>query len=71
MPESDPTELEQAITDGATGPQSVSNDGVTVNQRSIDDIIKADRYLAAKEAAAGKKKWRGIGIGFLRFGGTR
>lgn len=35
----------------ATGPASITIDGVSVTQRSIDDVIKADRHAAAKRAA--------------------
>lgn len=43
-----PTTPEEAIEQAALGPQSVTVDGNTVQQRSIDDLIKADKHLAAK-----------------------
>lgn len=47
----------------ATGPASVSVDGVSVTQRSIDDVIKADRHAAAKRAAANSNTF---GVAFRR-----
>ena len=47
----------------ATGPASISIDGVSVTQRSIDDAIKADRHAAAKRAAAGSNTF---GVAFRR-----
>lgn len=48
-------DLTNTITDAAGGPSMVSVDGETVKARSIDELIKADRYLAAKAAAAAGK----------------
>ena len=38
--------------DAIAGVQSVSVDGTSVQQMSIDDRIKADQYLATKTAKA-------------------
>ena len=48
----DPAAREAAIQDAATTPASVASDGVAVTQRSVRDLIDADRYLGAKRAAA-------------------
>lgn len=72
MPDTPPTaeERENAIAESVTGPQSVSSDGVTVTQRSVSDQIMAEEYLRSRENAAGTRT-RGIGISYLRGGGTR
>lgn len=49
MPE--PT-LSELIKQAADNPRKVAADGLNVEQHSIDDLIKADRYLAAKTTAA-------------------
>lgn len=41
-----PDEIRDAIESNATGPKSVSVDGQSVTQHSIDDQIKADKHLA-------------------------
>lgn len=48
-------DLSAQIETAATGPSMVTVDGETVKARSIDEMIKADRYLAAKTAAANRK----------------
>lgn len=48
MPEPD---LDDAIQENAQGPKKVEGDGISVEQHSIDDQIKADRYLNAKNAS--------------------
>jgi len=47
-----PITPEEAIEQGALGPQSVTVDGNNVTARSLDELRKADQYLAAKRAAA-------------------
>lgn len=42
----------------ATGPASVSIDGVSVTERSIADVIAADRHAAANRC--------GLGVKFMR-----
>ena len=54
----DANEIEQNIIDNASGPKKVTGDAGSVEQHSISDLIKADKYLASKEAAKG----RGLGI---------
>jgi hypothetical protein len=51
-------DLEQTIRDAAASPVKASGDEGAVEQRSIDELIKADRHLANKAAQAGK----GLGI---------
>lgn len=50
--------IQDAIGDLATGPQSMSVDGQTVNERSISELIEADKYL--KEVAAAKRSKLGL-----------
>ena len=52
--------LDDAIRRAASGPKSAEADGQRVEQHSLSDLVKADRYLASKEAA----KSRGGGIRF-------
>jgi len=44
--------IQDAIEETAKGPAQVSADGTTVSAQKIADQIEADRYLAAKTAAA-------------------
>lgn len=53
-------DLASEIEEAAAGPKSVTVDGETTIARSIDELIQADKYLAAKTAAA-------QGRGGLRF----
>lgn len=45
-------DLKDAIRKNAQGPESAEADGVRVRQHPLPDQIAADKYLAAKEAAA-------------------
>lgn len=45
-------DLKDAIKKNAEGPKQASADGVTAQQHSLPDQIAADKYLAAKDAAA-------------------
>ena len=54
--------LDEAIRHAASGPKSAEADGQRVEQHSLSDLVKADRYLASKEAA----KSRGGGIRFRK-----
>ena len=47
-----PESIEEAIEQNALGPASVTVAGQTVVQKDIEQQIKADEYLAAKQAAA-------------------
>ncbi|MBC7854501.1 MAG: hypothetical protein IAF94_13790 [Pirellulaceae bacterium] len=47
-----PETIEEAIEQNALGPASVTVAGQTVVQKDIAQQIKADEYLAAKQAAA-------------------
>lgn len=49
---SQPESIEDAIEQNAKGPKRVQVANQSVEQQSIDDLIKADEYLAAKQAAA-------------------
>lgn len=41
------------LIDAAAAPQSVTVDGQTVSERSVEQLIKADQYASAKTALAG------------------
>lgn len=45
-------DLSDDIETAATSPASASADGVTVTQRSIDEMIKADKHIKADTAGA-------------------
>lgn len=56
MPDSsDLAAVEQALIDAAQAPASSSVGAESVTEHSIDDLIKADRYLAQKGAATTTK----------------
>ena len=46
-----PETVEEAIEQNALGPKRVQVGNQSVEQQSVDDQIKADQYLAAKQAA--------------------
>ncbi len=52
----DPTPLEQAIQENATGPKKAQGDAGSVEQHGLPDQIAADRYLASKRAMTSKMK---------------
>lgn len=60
--------LDDVIRDAAQKPSSVSGDAGSVTQRSLTELIEADRYLASKEAA--KSKFRGLRLSKLIPPGT-
>ena len=45
-------DIENAIRQSATGPESAEADGVKIKQHPLSDQIAVDKYLAAKDAAA-------------------
>lgn len=47
-----PSDLTERLEEAIAEPVSASQDGRSATDRSIDDIIKADKHLASKEAAA-------------------
>ena len=47
-----PETIQDAIEQNAKGPKRVQVANQSVEQQSVDDQIKADEYLAAKQAAA-------------------
>ena len=57
-----PETPEEAIEQGALGPQSVTVDGNNVTARSIDELIKADQYLAGKRAASTGNEFFGMRV---------
>jgi len=44
-------DLSDQIRDAAEGPQQVTIDGQTVQERPLAELIEADRYLAGKTAS--------------------
>ena len=50
--------ISDALVSAAQGPKSVASDAGTVVQQSLPDLIAADRYLRAKDAAT--KARRGL-----------
>jgi hypothetical protein len=52
-----PTITDQQLADAAAAPQSVSADGVTVTNRSVEDLRKAREELANTNAS---KPRRGV-----------
>ena len=46
-----PDDLTETIEDAAAEPESASADGQAVKQRSIAELIAADKYLAGKTSA--------------------
>ncbi|MFI4874633.1 MAG: hypothetical protein ACIALR_04820 [Blastopirellula sp. JB062] len=61
-------DLSDTIKQAAADPQRVTVDGISADARSIKDLIEADRYLASKKAAKGRR--RGLVISKLRPPGT-
>jgi len=51
-------DLEQTISDNASGPRRARGDSGEVEQHSLTDQIEADRYLNSKKAASGS----GLGV---------
>lgn len=51
-------DLSSDIQDAAQGPKQVTSDGLTVQAHPLLDLVKADQYLKAQDAAA--KKHRGL-----------
>jgi hypothetical protein len=49
-------DLTDRIEDAASEPASMTVDGNTATQRSIDELIKADEYLKANAAAESPKR---------------
>ena len=45
-------EMTARIEDAADSPVKIAGDAIDVTERSIGELIKADRYLAAKRASS-------------------
>jgi hypothetical protein len=53
MPDPDDLEaIEEALIEAASAPASVTAGGTSVTERSADDLIKLDQYVAQKAAIA-------------------
>lgn len=55
-------DLRDELAANALRPQSTSTDGETIVERSIDDQIKADKYLKSENAVTGPN----FGLAFAR-----
>jgi hypothetical protein len=53
-------EVSNKLAEAAVGPKRVRTDAGEVEAHDLVDIIEADKYLAAKAAAAGTNKHRGL-----------
>jgi hypothetical protein len=53
-------EVSNKLAEAAVGPKRVRTDAGEVESHDLVDIIEADKYLAAKAAAAGTNKHRGL-----------
>ena len=51
-----PDELDDAIRQNAQGPAKAAGDSGSVEQHKLSEQIEADRYLASKDAAKGKRR---------------
>lgn len=51
-----PSPLEDRIREAAQEPVSASSDAGSVTQRSLSELIEADRYLASKEAVRSRSR---------------
>jgi hypothetical protein len=49
-------EIQQQIKKAAGSPKRVSVDGQNVDGRSLEELIKADRYMKSQEAAKSPSK---------------
>jgi hypothetical protein len=57
-------DLREEIEAAATTPQNVASDGTQVANRSIAEMIEADKYL--KQQASAARGGLGIGINVIR-----
>jgi len=57
-----PETPQEAIEQGALGPQSATVDGNSVTQRSLSELIEADKYLASKSAASAGNELFGMRV---------
>ncbi|PHR99589.1 MAG: hypothetical protein COA78_24790 [Blastopirellula sp.] len=60
-------ELDDAITEAASGPREMTVDGITTKEHSLPDLIAYDRHQASKTAA---KKGGGFSVRKIRPGGS-
>jgi hypothetical protein len=61
-------EITPTVADAMADPQAVTIDGLTVQNRSIPDVIAADRHAAQAKASG---PLRGVGLTQLRPGSAR
>lgn len=65
-----PATIDDAIERNALGPASVTIAGETTTVKDIDQLIKADKYLSAKRAAAAGVSGFGVRFQTIVPGGT-
>jgi ribosomal protein L12E/L44/L45/RPP1/RPP2 len=53
-------EVSNKLAEAAVGPKRVRTDAGEVEAHDLDQIIEADKYLAAKAAASSANKHRGL-----------
>lgn len=58
--------IKNEIEEQAQNPDSVSSDAGSVSNRSLDELIEADKYLESKTAASTKTKRLGFRMGIFR-----
>ncbi len=58
--------IQQKITDATATSASISVDGMSKSNRSIPDLIAADKYLAQQQAVTAKPARMGFRMGVLR-----
>lgn len=56
MASEDAETISQAIMDAVTSPAVMKGDAGEVTERSLSDLIQADRYVAAKTAATNGRR---------------
>lgn len=55
---------EELITEALLKPSSISGDGVSISNRSVSELIAADKHLANKNA--GRSPTMGVRFGVMR-----
>ena len=64
-------DLSEQIEQAAANPQAMSGDSGSLTERSLADLIAADRYLAQKAALSGTNAKGGKKSGFRTLGFAR
>lgn len=64
-------DFSEQIEEAVNNPQATSGDGGSVTERSISDLIAAEKHLSEKEALAGTNARGGKKSGFRTLGFAR